>query len=184
MSEVVQIKTWVFKKSPIGLPQPGINTAFENRPLELVAPPGGLVIKLLTCGLDPHQRDRMRGPGNVDYVPGYESNEPMTNFSVAKVIRSDNEGFEAGSLIAGSLPIAEYAAIPKELIDARAMDSPLVWRVSNDYNLDVKHYVGTLGLAGMTAWNSFYGLVKPVKGETIWVNAAKSWVSNLFVRAM
>ncbi|KAL9571959.1 hypothetical protein ACKAV7_003948 [Fusarium commune] len=182
MGGEVSNKTWVFKKSPSGLPEPGVHTAFEDRPLSLVAPPGGLVIRLLTAGLDPHQRDRMRGAGNVDYVPGYEVNEPITNFSIAKVIRSDNEAFEEGSLIAGSLPISEYSIIPKELIDARAMASPLVWKVSNDYNLDVKHYVGTLGLAGMTAWNSFYGLVKPVKGETIWVNAASSSVGEVVVQ--
>jgi NADPH-dependent curcumin reductase CurA len=182
MGGEVSNKTWVFKQSPSGLPEPGVHTTFEDRPLSLVAPPGGLVIKLLTAGLDPHQRDRMRGAGNVDYVPGYEVNEPITNFSIAKVIRSDNEAFEEGSLIAGSLPIAEYGIIPKELIDARAMASPLVWKVSNDYNLDVKHYVGTLGLAGMTAWNSFYGLVKPVKGETIWVNAASSSVGEVVVQ--
>ncbi|KAF9785604.1 Dehydrogenase fub6 [Fusarium sp. DS 682] len=182
MGGEVSNKTWVFKQPPSGLPKPGVNTVFEDRPLSLVAPPGGLVIKLLTAGLDPHQRDRMRGAGNVHYVPGYEVNEPITNFSVAKVIRSNNEAFEEGSLIAGILPIAEYSIISKELIDARAMASPLVWKVSNDYNLDVKHYVGALGLAGMTAWNSFYGLVKPVKGETIWVNAASSSVGEVVVQ--
>lgn len=182
MAELVPNKTWVFKKPPTELPQPGINTIIEDQPLKLVPPPGGLVIKLLIAGLDPHQRDRMRGPGLADYVPGYENNEPITNFSIAKVIRSDNEAFENGSLIAGSLPIAEYGLIPKELIDARAMASPLVWKVDNDYNLDLKHYVGTLGLAGMTAWNSFYGLVKPAKGETIWVNAASSSVGEIVVQ--
>ncbi|KAG5803302.1 hypothetical protein H9Q74_012782 [Fusarium xylarioides] len=86
----------------------------------------------------------MRGAGNVDYVPGYEVNEPITNFSIAKVIRLDNDAFEEGSLIAGSLPIAEYA--------------------------------------GMMAWNSFYSFVKPVKGKTIWVNAALSSVSEVVVQ--
>ena len=182
MSETVPNKTWVFKKPPTELPQPGINTIIENRPLQLVPTPGGLVIKLLTAGFDPHQRDRMRGAGLVDYVPGYMTNEPITNFSIAKVIRSDNDTFEEGSLIAGSLPIAEYGLVPKELIEARAMASPLVWKVTNKYHLDIKHFVGTLGLAGMTAWNSFYGLVKPVKGETIWVNAASSSVGELVVQ--
>lgn len=181
-AEVVSNATWVFKKPPTELLQPGINTAMENRPLKLVPPPGGLAIKLLIAGLDPHQRDRMRGSGMVDYVSGYEKDEPITNFVIAKVIRSDNDAFDEGSLIAGSLPIAEYSLVPKELIDARGMASPLVWKVTNDYNLDLKHYVGTLGLAGMTAWNSFYGLVKPVKGETIWVNAASSSVGEVVVQ--
>jgi hypothetical protein len=118
----------------------------------------------------------------MDYVPGYVNDEIITNFSIAKVIRSANDDFEEGSLIAGILPIAEYGLVPKELIDARPMASPLVWKVTNPHHLDLKHYVGTLGLAGMTAWNSFYGLVNPVKGETIWVNAASSSVGELVVQ--
>ena len=182
MTETVPNKTWVFQQAPTGLLEPGVNTKIEDRPLELVPPPRGLVIKLLVAGLDPHQRDRMRGPGLVDYVPGYEPNEVITNFSIGKVIRSENDAYEEGSLIAGSLPISEYGIIPVELIDARPMAAPLVWKIVNKYNLDLKHYVGTLGLAGMTAWNSFYGLVKPVKGETIWVNAASSSVGEVVVQ--
>lgn len=124
----------------------------------------------------------MRGAGNVDYVPGYEKDKPITNFSIGRVIRSDTSAFEKGSLIAGSLPIAEYTVLPPEILNLRVMASPVVWKVTNDYQLDLKHYVGTLGLAGMTAWNAFYGLVKPVPGETIWVNAASSSVGEVVVQ--
>ncbi|KAI1852782.1 hypothetical protein JX265_003268 [Neoarthrinium moseri] len=182
MTETVPNKTWVFREAPTELPSFGINTVIEDRPLRLVPPPGGLVIKLLVAGLDPHQRDRMRGAGHVDYVPGYEPNEPITNFSVARVVSSDNDGFVEGDLIQGSLPISEYGLIPKELIEARAMASPLIWKATGSENLGFEHYVGPLGLAGMTAWNSFYGLVKPVKGETIWVNAASSSVGEVVVQ--
>jgi NADPH-dependent curcumin reductase CurA len=34
----------------------------------------------------------------------------------------------------------------------------------------------------MTAWNSFYGLVKLVSGEAIWVNAASSSVGEVVVQ--
>lgn len=34
----------------------------------------------------------------------------------------------------------------------------------------------------MTAWNSFYGLVKPEAGKTIWVNAASSAVGEIVVQ--
>lgn len=182
MTQLIPNKAWVFRKPPTELPVPGVNTAIEDRPLKLVPPPGGLVIKLLVAGLDPHQRDRMRGPGLVDYVPGYAPNETITNFSVAKVVASDNDAWKEGDLIQGSLPISEYGIIPKELIDARAMASPLVWKAMGSYDLPLEHYVGALGLAGMTAWNAFYGLVKPVKGETIWVNGATSSVGEVVVQ--
>lgn len=180
--ETVRNTTWVFKNPPTALIEPGVTTAIENRPVQLVAPPGGVVVKLLVAGLDPHQRDRMRGAGNVDYVPGYEKDKPITNFSIGRVILSDADTFEQGCLIAGSLPIAEYAVLPPEILNFKMMATPAVWKVTNPYQLDLKHYVGTLGLAGMTAWNAFYGLVKPVPGQTIWVNAASSSVGEVVVQ--
>lgn len=62
------------------------------------------------------------------------------------------------------------------------MASHMIWKVENKYNIDLGNWVGALGLAGQTAWNSFYGLVKPKKGETIWVNAASSTVGEIVVQ--
>lgn len=177
-------KTWVFKKPPSGLPEEGVNTAIEDRPLQLISPPGGLIVKLLTVGLDPHQRDRMRGAGHVSYVPGYDVNEPITNFAIGKVIRSDAEGFENDSLIAGMLPIAQYGVVTKAALEAKMGTAPLLWKVNNEYMLPLKHFVGALGLAGQTAWAGFYGLIKPFmkKGQTIWINGASGSVGEVVVQ--
>ena len=182
MAETVQNTTWVYKNPPTALLEPGVTTAFENRPVQLVAPPGGVVVKLLIAGMDPHQRDRMRGVGNVTYVPPYEKEHPISNFSIGKVILTDTPAYEEGSLIAGMLPISEYAVLPPEILNFKVFAAPVVRKVTNHYNLDLKYYIGTLGLAGMTAWNSFYGHVKPRSGETIWVNAASSSVGEVVVQ--
>ncbi|KAK9416343.1 hypothetical protein SUNI508_01760 [Seiridium unicorne] len=182
MAETVHNNSWVFKKIPTELPELGVHTTFEDRPVSLTPPPGGVVVKLLVAGLDPHQRDRMRGPDFESYVPGYHLDETITNFAISKVVKSDNPDYKEGDLMQGLLPVAEYGVIPKELIDIKPMASHLVWKVENKYNLDYSHYMGPLGLAGMTAWNSFYGLVKPEKGKTIWVNAASSSVGELVVQ--
>jgi NADPH-dependent curcumin reductase CurA len=182
MADTVSNKSWVFKKIPEGLPKLGEDTVYEDRPISLTPPPGGVVVKILTAGLDPHQRDRMRGPDFQSYVPGYNFDETITNFAISKVIKSDNPDYKEGDLMQGMMPLAEYGIIPKELIDFKPMASPLVWKIENKYNLDYSHFMGPLGLAGMTAWNSFYGLVKPEKGKTIWVNAATSSVGELVVQ--
>ncbi|KAM7197275.1 reductase RED1 [Rhypophila sp. PSN 637] len=177
-------KTWIFKKPPSGLPIEGVNTAVEDRPLQLVPPPGGLIVKLLTAGLDPHQRDRMRGVGHVSYVPGYEVDQPITNFAIGKVLRSDTESFEDGDLIAGMLPISQYSVITQCALEAKMGAAPLLWKVKDEYMLPMKHFVGALGLAGQTAWNGFYGLVKPYmkRGQTIWVNGASGSVGEIVVQ--
>lgn len=56
-----------------------------------------------------------KGPTFVSYVPGYVQEEPISGFSVAQVVKSDNEKFKDGELIAGVLPFAEYAIIPVEV---------------------------------------------------------------------
>ncbi|KAM0482542.1 hypothetical protein ACHAPX_003061 [Trichoderma viride] len=182
MAETVQNATWVYQSPPTALLEPGVTTTIENRPLQLVAPPGGVVVKLLVAGMDPHQRDRMRGVGNVTYVPPYEKGEPITNFSIGKVIRTENPEWEEGCLISGMLPISEYCVLDLDYLNFKVYAANVVRKVTNHYNLDLKHFVGTLGLAGMTAWLSFYGHVKPRPGETIWVSAASSSVGEVVVQ--
>ncbi|KAI3393584.1 hypothetical protein diail_3933 [Diaporthe ilicicola] len=178
----VSNKTLVFKSIPEGFIKANENMALEDKPLELTPPPKGIVIKTLVLGFDPHMRDRMKGPTFESYVPGYVPEEPISGFSVAQVVKSDNDKFKEGDIIAGVLPFAEYAVVPVELIEYKPAASYMIWKVDNQYNIDLGNWVGALGLAGQTAWNSFYGLVKPKKGETIWVNAASSTVGEIVVQ--
>lgn len=111
----VSNKTLMFKSIPEGMIKPNVDMALEDQPLELTPPPQGLVVKMLVLGFDPHMRDRMKGPTFQSYVPGYNPGEPVSGFSVAQVIKSDNEKFKDGELIAGVLPFAEYAIVPVEV---------------------------------------------------------------------
>ncbi|KAJ0120887.1 nadp-dependent leukotriene b4 12-hydroxydehydrogenase [Diaporthe amygdali] len=178
----VSNKSLIYKSVPEGMIKANVNMALEDKPLELTPPPQGLVVKTLVLGFDPHMRDRMKGPTFESYVPGYVPEEPIAGFSVAQVVKSDNEKFKEGEIISGVLPFAEYAVVPVELIEYKPMASHMIWKVENKYNIDLGNWVGALGLAGQTAWNSFYGLVKPKKGETIWVNAASSTVGEIVVQ--
>ncbi|CAN8097788.1 unnamed protein product [Discula destructiva] len=181
-TDTVNSKTLVYKRVPEGMIKPNVDMVFEDREVSLTPPPKGMVVKILTVGFDPHMRDRMRGPTFASYVSGYDFDQPMNTFSVARVVKSDHSKFQDGDLIAGVLPIAEYGVVPEALIEYKPMASYLIWKVDNKYNLDMGAFVGPLGLAGQTAWNSFYGLVKPEKGKTIWVNAASSAVGEIVVQ--
>ncbi|ROV89765.1 hypothetical protein VSDG_08599 [Cytospora chrysosperma] len=180
---LISNKSLIYKKVPEGMIRPGVDMIFEDRPLDITAPPPkGLIVKTLMVGFDPHMRDRMKGPTFKSYIPGYIPDEPMNTLAIGRVIKSDNEKFKEGELITGVLPIAEYGVIPEWLIEIKPMASNMVWKVENQHNLDLAHWLGPLGLAGITAWNSFYGLIKPKKGETIWVNAASGAVGEIVVQ--
>lgn len=111
----VSNKSLIFKSIPQGMIKANVDMALEDKPLELTPPPKGLVVKTLVLGFDPHMRDRMKGPTFESYVPGYVPEEPIAGFSVAQVVKSDNDQFKEGEIIAGVLPFAEYSIVPVEV---------------------------------------------------------------------
>jgi len=91
---------------------------------------------------------------------------------VAKILKSDNPKFKAGDLITGMLPSEEYSAVSKE--GAQTMN-----KIENPFNLDLKAFIGPLGMPGLTAYSSFYDIGQPKKGETIFISAASGAVGQL-----
>lgn len=168
-------KTFVFKQPPKGFPVPGQDLATENRPLESLdaaLPAGGLLVKGLVASYDPYLRGRMRDARIPSYSPALEPGAPVVNDVVARVVKSDAPGFEVGDLVVAFAAIAEYAAVPKELLGR-------VHKIHNPYNLDPGLFVGQLGMPGLTAWSSLYRIGKPRKGETIFVSSAAGAVGQV-----
>jgi len=75
-------------------------------------------------------------------------------------------------MIVGGLPIEEYSAVSKEMTES-------LRKLENPYGLDLKIFLGALGMPGLTAYSSFYEIGKPVKGETIFISAASGAVGQL-----
>lgn len=115
MMATVPSKTLVYKRVPEGDIRPDVDMVMEDRPVSLTPPPRGMVVKTLIVGFDPHMRDRMRGPTFQSYVPGYEFDQPLNTFGVARVVKSDNDKFADGDLVSGVMPIAEYGVIPEQV---------------------------------------------------------------------
>lgn len=111
----VSNKSLIFKKIPEGMITKDVDMALEDKPLELTPPPKGIVAKTLVLGFDPHMRDRMKGPTFESYVPGYVEEQPIQGFTVAQVVKSDNEDYPVGQLLAGVLPYCEYNVVPIEV---------------------------------------------------------------------
>ena len=171
---MVQNKGVIFKKVPEGLPVPGKDIAVELRDfdLEQLPPQGGLTTKNLYASFDPYQRGRMREPTKQSYSPPFTLGKPITNNTVAKVLKSDTPRFKSGDLVVGNLPIEEYSVASKELAAS-------LKKIENPYNLDPLEFLGALGMPGLTAYSSYYEIGKPKKGETIFISAASGAVGQL-----
>ncbi|RDW73167.1 hypothetical protein BP6252_07074 [Coleophoma cylindrospora] len=171
---MVQNKALIFKAVPNGFPVAGQDLVIESREFDLdQAPPaGGITTKNIYASFDPYQRGRMRDPSKKSYSPPFQLGAPITNSCVSKVLKSDNPNFQPGDLVRGFFSIEEYSVIPKEQVGGFS-------KIDNSYNLDVKEFLGALGMPGLTAYSSFYDIGQPKKGETIFISAASGAVGQI-----
>ena len=115
----------------------------------------------------------MRRPEIKSYSPPFEIGKPITNSAVAKVLQSSNSKFKPGDIITGLLPTEEYSIVSGEIANS------MIRKLDNPYNLDLKLYVGALGMPGLTAYSGLYGIGEPKKGETIFVSSASGAVGQI-----
>lgn len=172
---MVKNTSLVFKKVPEESPKMGEHLAYESQELDLDASlsEGSVLIKVFYTSLDPYMRGRMSN--KKSYVPPFPVDQPMTSRSIGKVLKSSNADFKEGQLIAVMCNMSEYAVIPGEYLkQAQVLDNP--------HNINIAHYLGALGMPGLTAYSSLYEIGKPKKGETIFVSAASGAVGQLVVQ--
>jgi len=171
---MVQNKGLIFKAVPDGIPVVGKDIAVETREFDLdQAPPdGGITTKNFYASYDPYQRGRMN-IHRQSYIPPFTLGQPMSNFTVAKVLKSDSPKFKPGDIVVGQINTEEYSATAKWAVDA------YIHKLENPMDLDPMLFIGPLGMPGLTAYSSYYDIGKPVKGETIFVSAASGAVGQI-----
>lgn len=171
---MVQNKTFVYKKVPTEFPVAGEHIAVEDRPIDLEAalPPGGILLELQYASFDPYLRGKMRDPNTKSYAPAFNPNDAIVNTCIGKVIKTNSEEYAEGDLVTAFVGIAEYAVVadPK---------SHMVRKVNNPHNLDLGHFLGALGMPGLTGWSGLYKIGQPKKGETLFVSSAAGAVGQV-----
>jgi NADPH-dependent curcumin reductase CurA len=174
---MLQNKSLVLAKNPVGWPIPGEDLIITTSEFDLNAPSpeGGLVVKTNYLSFDPFQRGRMR-PG------GYEINQPINNNAISTVISSSNPRFKAGDIVIANAKFSEYQVFSKERADleqAPAGANAGVSLLKNELELDPIFFLGALGMSGLTAYSSFYEIGKPKKGDVIFISAASGAVGQI-----
>lgn len=171
---MVTNKGLIFKAVPEGHLVPGEHLAVEARDFdkEQAPPKGGATIKIYYVSFDPYQRGRMRPKDVPSYIPAFDLGQPIINNAVAKIIKSESAKFQTGDVIVGMLPTEEYGVVEaKDLEGCRKLENP--------YHLDPMLFLGPLGMPGLTAYSSFYGIAQPKRGETIFISAASGAVGQV-----
>ncbi|TLS28628.1 hypothetical protein PpBr36_00610 [Pyricularia pennisetigena] len=168
-------KAIIFKKAPEGFPKPGEDLVVEDRPIELVAPEGGVVAKVLYSSFDPYQRGRLRNPEVKSYFPALTIGQPIENSSLLRVVESKTERFAKGDVVKHLMcPNQQYVVLSAE--QAKQQN---VFKVEESGEFELAHHLGALGMPGLTAYSSLFEIGKPKKGETIFVSSAAGAVGQL-----
>ncbi|GAW02123.1 NAD P-binding protein [Lentinula edodes] len=167
----------IFKEIPSGYPVPGKTTVYDTSStidLENESLKGSILVKTLVLSVDPYLRGKMRALERESYTPPFSIDEPLYNYGVGKVVRSENPAFKAGDHVYGMLDFAEYF-IPKDITKLKVIVRP-------EPTLPYSVYVGAAGMPGQTSYYGWKEYAKPKAGEIIFVSTAAGPVGSLVVQ--
>jgi NADPH-dependent curcumin reductase CurA len=168
----------IFAEVPTGYPQAGKHLKYvQDRTIDIdtVDCQGGIVTKNLVISIDPYMRGRMRAAELKSYSPAFPLNQPLTNFFVGKVVKSDNDKFLIGQYVYGMGNYEEYTVHSKgqaELLRILTDDD-------RQLGLSLTTWVGAAGMPGQTAYYGLYYIGEPKKGETIFITGASGAVGQI-----
>ena len=120
--------------------------------------------------LDPYMRGRMND--SKSYAVPQPLGQVMIGGTVGEVVESKHPKFHVGDKVVGMGGWQHYS-----VVDGNA---PGMLRKVDTTHVPLSHYLGAVGMPGVTA---FYGLVKiitPKAGETVTVSAASGAVGSAF----
>ena len=118
---------------------------------------------------DPYLRGFIK-PGGMK-KPG----NPMSGFVAGKIVASKNADWTVGDLIAGNLPFTTLQVFSKE-----NLAKVTVWKLTGLIEeKDISLGLGLLGMPGSTAYGGLIDILRPNKGDTIFISAASGAVGSL-----
>jgi NADPH:quinone reductase len=153
----MEISQFVLASRPIGVP------STDNFRLEKSTLPdlkdGEILLKPWYFSVDPYMRGRMNSVKS--YAASFEVDQPIKGGVVALVTESRKPGFQKGDAVVGTLPWATFC-----------IDKGDNLRKVDVQRIPPGHYLGILGMPGLTAYIGMMEISKIAKGETAVVSGA------------
>ncbi|KAI0649882.1 NAD-P-binding protein [Trametes meyenii] len=157
---------YLFNEIPTGFPEPGKTMIYDDSQtidIDTVPLNGGFLVKVLVLSIDPFLRGKMRDPSIESYATAFVLGEPLYNYGVGVVVRSDNPAVKSGEHIYGFFNFQHYTI----------ESDPKKFRViENKEGLPWSVYVGVCGMPGETAEYAWMEFANAKKGEVAFVTAA------------
>jgi NADPH-dependent curcumin reductase CurA len=130
---------------------------------------GQVLVRHHYLSLDPYMRGRMNDAKSYAAPAAGPGDEGGT---VGEVVESRHPKFAVGDKVVGMGGWQEYS-----VVDA---NQPGMLRKVDTTHVPLSHYLGAVGMPGVTAWYGLNKIIAPKAGETVVVSAATGAVGSAF----
>jgi NADPH-dependent curcumin reductase CurA len=131
---------------------------------------GEVLVRHHYLSLDPYMRGRMNE--SKSYAASQPLGEVMIGGTVGEVVESKNARYAVGDKVVGMGGWQEYSVVNAE--------QPGALRKVDTTHVPLSHYLGAVGMPGVTAWYGLVKIIAPKAGETVVVSAATGAVGSAF----
>lgn len=131
---------------------------------------GQVLVRHHYLSLDPYMRGRMND--SKSYAASQPLGQTFQGGTVGEVVESRHPKFAVGDKVVGFGGWQEYG-----VVDA---NQPGVLRKVDTTHVPLSHYLGAVGMPGVTAWYGLVKIIAPKAGETLVVTAASGAVGSAF----
>ena len=129
---------------------------------------GQVLVRHHFLSLDPYMRGRMNE--GKSYTQPQALGEVMIGGTVGEVVQSQHPRFAPGDSVVGMGGWQEFS-----VVDA---NQPALLRKVDTTHVPLSHYLGAVGMPGVTAWYGVCKILDPQPGQTVVVSAASGAVGS------
>ncbi len=151
----------------------GEPTADNFKLVTLDTPPlqdNEVLVKHHYLSLDPYMRGRMND--TKSYTDPQPLNSVMIGGTVGEVVESKSPKFAVGDKVVGMGGWQTYSVVSAEATG--------MLRKVDTTHVPISHYLGAVGMPGVTAWHGLVRIINPKAGQTLTVSAASGAVGSAF----
>lgn len=131
---------------------------------------GQVLVRHHFLSLDPYMRGRMNDARS--YAAPQPLGEVMQGGTVGEVVESRHPKFQPGDKVVGMGGWQQFSVVDANQLGAlRKVDTA---------HVPLSHYLGAVGMPGVTAWYGLVKIIEPKAGETMVVSAATGAVGSAF----
>jgi NADPH-dependent curcumin reductase len=131
---------------------------------------GQVLVRHHFLSLDPYMRGRMNDAKS--YAAPQPLGQVMQGGTVGEVVESRSPKFQPGDKVLGAGGWQEYSVVNA--------DQPGALRKVDTSRVPLSHYLGAVGMPGVTAWYGLVKIIEPKAGKTMVVSAAAGAVGSAF----